>query len=186
MDEIDNIIEPSEKVLWRGKPEYAPFMFGAVISAAILFVVFSIAVILSPASPLFIILVFIFAGLILVLRHMNYNRIHYAITNKRLVFQSGIIGRDFHSLDYDKIQSATANVGLIGVIFKVGNVMMFSGKMQTITTGNHGSRTIPVYDTFAYVKEPYEALKKVQHHLSYRKESMYGGYGHPAGKANRR
>jgi hypothetical protein len=47
------------------------------------------------------------------------------------------------------------------------------------------THTRPVYDTLAYVESPYDLLKKVQQHLSYRKESMYGGYNHPAGKANR-
>ena len=190
MDEIDKVIEPSEKILWKGKPRYAPFMTSAVFGALLILVLFSIFIIASPASPLFIILVFFFAVILVVIQHLRFNVTHYAITNKRVVFQKGIIGRDFVSVDYDKVQNASVNVGLVGVIFKVGNVRLFTGKMSSYSTGGgrHGSRqtvTRPVYDVLAHVDNPYDLLKKVQQHLSYRKESMYGGYGHPAGKANR-
>ena len=58
-------------------------------------------------------------------------RKYYAITNKRVIIQSGIIGRDFKSIDYDRIQNVSANVGLIGMIFKVGNVNIFTGEMES-------------------------------------------------------
>ncbi len=190
MDEIDRVVEPSEKVLWKGGPKYAPYMFSAVIGALILVIFASIFIILSPVSPFFIILVILFGVLGVVVQHLRFNATYYAITNKRLIFQKGIIGRDFDSIDYDKVQNASVRVGLIGVIFKVGDVRMFTGKTASYTTGSgtHGARqsvTRPVYDSFVHIESPYETLKKVQHHLSYRKESMYGGYNHPAGKANR-
>lgn len=173
MDEIDKVVEPHEHVIWKDKPKYAAYMTSPVVVALILLIV---GVIFSFGAGNFLILVgaLLLGVIILVIVHLSFKVTHYAITNKRLIFQKGIIGRDFISVDYDKIQNASVSVGLIGIIFKTGKVKMFTGKMQTIHS-KHGSRTVPIHDTFRHIEKPYEILKEVQKHLAHRKESLYSG-----------
>ncbi|MBI4014819.1 MAG: hypothetical protein HY365_02590, partial [Candidatus Aenigmarchaeota archaeon] len=68
------------------------------------------------------------------------------------------------------MQNVSVDVGILGVIFKVGSVKIFTGEMETVG-GKH-----PIirakYDRFDYVTAPYEVLKKLQTHLSARKEEL--------------
>ena len=101
---------------------------------------------------------------------------HYAVTNKRIILQSGIIGRDFKSIDYDKIQNVSVNKGIVGVIFNVGNLRIFTGEFETISFGKHGrSRTKSKHDILRDISDPYNILKDIQSHLSKRKENLYAG-----------
>ncbi|MFC1775034.1 PH domain-containing protein [Nanoarchaeota archaeon] len=59
-------------------------------------------------------------------RHM-----HYAITNKRVIIQKGVIGRDFEMVDFDKITNAEVDVGFFDQIFG-GN----SGTIKIATAGS--------------------------------------------------
>ncbi len=175
MYEIPNVLEPKEEVLWNSKPKYSAYMLsgiiGSIIAGGLVGVfcgMFSSSVVIGIIAGIVVLAV------VLVIVNMAYNRTHYAITNKRVIFQSGIIGRDFKSIDYDRIQNASVNVGLIGVMFKVGNIHVFTGEMETVNTGKT-SHMRPKYDSFQYVPEPYNVLKVLQQHLSRRKERLYGG-----------
>lgn len=173
MNELWQILESNEKIIWEGKPKYFPFMFSVFLGALILFGILSI-ISYTNKNSLYLLLGIVLAVGSLILGYLRYQRTHYAITNKRLVYQSGIIGRDFKSVDYDKIQNASVNVGVLGVLFKCGDVQAFSGEMTTVSTRN-GSSTRPVHDTFRLVADPYFVLKRVQERLSHRKETLYSG-----------
>ncbi|MBW2969495.1 PH domain-containing protein [Candidatus Woesearchaeota archaeon] len=178
MNEIPRILEPKEKVIWDGKPRYAPYMFFSVLIGIILGVFLGVFAVLGLGSIILGLAVFVLVVVLaFVLGSLAFERTHYAITNKRAVLQSGIIGRDFRSVDYDRIQNASVDVGLLGVIFKVGSVKMFTGEMESFSTGKGQSSLRPKYDTFSYVENPYEVLKLLQQHLSHRKESLYAGKG---------
>ncbi len=172
MNEIPNILEPKEKVVYEGKPEFTPYivstLFASLVAGAMVAVfagIFLKSVLLGIGAGI-VILVF---GI--VLANMAYTRTHYAITNKRAIIQSGIIGRDFKSVDYDRMQNVSVDVGILGVIFKVGTVKIFTGEVETISTGKTSSIQSK-YDKFNYVSSPYEVLKKLQTELSKRKERL--------------
>ena len=173
MNEIPQILEPKEKVIYNGKPEYAPYVTAAIFGILIAVVIIGFFIGTYIKSVLFAIL----AGVIIfilgiIISNMAYTRTHYAVTNKRAIIQSGIIGRDFKSIDYDKIQNVSVNVGILGMIFKVGTIRIFTGEMESVSTGEHSSRIQAKYDTFNYLASPYEVLKKLQTHLSKRKEQL--------------
>ena len=172
MDEIKSLLEPKEKVVWNSQPGYAPYITSAVFGSlmAAVFVSIFIGAFLKSLLLAVIIGIIIFASGIII-SQMAYKRTHYAITNKRAIIQSGIIGRDFKSIDYDRMQNVSVNVGLLGVIFKVGSVRIFTGELETVGSGKN-SRIQAKYDGFNYVKSPYEVLKKLQTHLSKRKEKL--------------
>ncbi|VVB81774.1 Bacterial PH domain protein [uncultured archaeon] len=172
MNEIPNILEPKEKVVYDGKPEFAPYItstiFGSIVAGAVIGIVIGAllkSVIVGSAAGIVILVLGI------VLANMSYTRTHYAITNKRAIIQSGIIGRDFKSVDYDRMQNVSVDVGILGVIFKVGTIKIFTGEIETINTGKTSSMQSK-YDKFHYVSSPYEVLKKLQTELSKRKEAL--------------
>src|SRR3989344_6090108 len=79
----------------------------------------------------------------LVVANLSYNRTYYALTNKRAIVQSGIIGRDFRSIDYDQIKNASINVGLIDMLFKVGSLRIFTGEIVMQTSSKGGNLMAP-------------------------------------------
>lgn len=171
MNEIPKILEPKEKVIYDGKPEFAPYITAAIfgILVAVIFIGIFIGAYLKSIIWAIVVGVITFI-LGIILSNMAYTRTHYAITNKRAIIQSGIIGRDFKSIDYDKIQNVSVDVGILGVVFKVGSVKIFTGEMETV--GGKHSRIQAKYDRFNYVASPYEVLKKIQTYLSVRKEEL--------------
>ena len=171
MNEIPQILEQREKVIYEDKPRYAPYIISAVFGTLI--AVLFISIFVGTFFKSFLLAVV--AGVILfilgiILSNMAYTRTHYAITNKRAIIQSGIIGRDFKSIDYDRMQNVSVEVGILGVIFKVGSVKIFTGEMGAAGGQNQGIQSR--YDIFRYVSLPYEVLKKLQTHLSVRKEEL--------------
>lgn len=62
----------------------------------------------------------------IVKRVASYKNIEYALTNKRVIIRSGIIGIDFKTLYYSEIQSVNVKVGLFDRLFKVGDIYITS------------------------------------------------------------
>lgn len=171
MNEIPQILEPKEKVVYNNAPEYKPYMVGSVFTSIII----SLVIGLFIGLYFKLILVALIVGVIviilgIIISNMAYSRTYYAITNKRVIIQSGIIGRDFKSIDFDRMQNVSVNVGLLGVIFKVGTIRIFTGELES--TGGKNPQMKPKYDTFDYIQSPYEVLKELQTHLSKRKEEL--------------
>jgi len=104
----------------------------------------------------------------------------YAITEKRVIIKSGIIGTDFKSINFDQIKEALVDVGLIGKIFKVGSIKIDTGKTNTYSTGGGKNsrgqvKTKTMYSVLKHIDHPYETYKLIQGHLQERKESLYSG-----------
>lgn len=172
MNEIPRILEPNEKVVYDGKPEFTPYIVSTLLASlaagATLGVLAGVFIRSITAGFVIGILILVLG---IILANMSYTRTHYAITNKRAIMQSGIIGRDFKSVDYDRMQNVSVDVGLLGVIFKVGTVKIFTGEVETASSGKM-SYIRSKYDQFEYVASPYEVLKKLQTELSKRKEKL--------------
>ena len=176
MNEIANILVPGEKVIWEERPNYQSYLLSSIFGSILFSVLFVGLITLAffkdwPMVMISIIIAFVGS---IIFSLISYSRIHYALTNKRAIIQSGIIGRDFRSLEYDKINNATASVGLVGVIFKTGNIIMSSGELELTGSGNSSS-VQSRKDMFGNVPSPYEVLRILQQHLSVRKETLYGG-----------
>ncbi len=124
----------------------------------------------------FIVLV---AGFIFVLIRCIYlYKIAYAITNKRIIIRSGIIGADLNSITFQQIKSSNVNVGLIGKIFSTGTINIDTGKVETVTHGtgtNKTSETRTAYDRLLDIDTPYEVYKNIQSVSASRQESLYSG-----------
>lgn len=95
-------------MIYDGKPEFAPYITGAVIGNLIASVFFGFIIGKFLGSTLLAVVGGVIILIILtILSIMAYTRTHYAITDKRAIVQSGIIGRDFKSIDYDKMQNSS-------------------------------------------------------------------------------
>lgn len=167
--DIPKILEKNEKIVYEGKPNYKAYMLTAIVGILIaIFVIgifaFSYSIILGIVVSIAIFVLGIIGT------SMAYARTHYAITNKRVIIQTGIIGRDFRSIPFDMIKNASVNVGVLGVIFKVGDVQIFTGEIESHEIGGFGGRYStairPKYDKFSNVASPYEVLKILQEQMS--------------------
>ncbi len=187
--EIKATLEKTENIIWEGKQDLASAMisgiFGLVILAAIAsFFYFlsslggtcSVNGITRPAEECAGFLKYFVYGLFALAvfspigTYLRYKVTHYAITNKRIILKSGLIGADMRAVYYDQIKSAFVKVGLVGKIFGTGSILIDTGR---ITHSKKGSKT--VYDRFSNIKEPYAVYKHLQKHLSHRKEGLHSG-----------
>jgi uncharacterized membrane protein YdbT with pleckstrin-like domain len=137
---------------------------------ALLFVGFFIKtsktlIVISPIS------IFILIGLILFLgvpiyNLLNYTNIYYAITNKRVLFQSGVIGRDFKIVDFDQITNAQVNVGILDKLFGDDSGSILVSSAGTFVTTRQGQVARPY--TLRNIENPYDVFKffkKVSHDI---------------------
>lgn len=182
MRELDKVLDENEKVFWEGKPKFWPFLLGGSIFTMIFglfwmlflipFVGFAIFDIISGSHilgfgifllPHFWIGFFLVFG-IPIYQILVYKHVYYAITNKRVLFQKGLIGRDFEIVDFDQITNAEVNVGLFDKLFG-GN----SGSILISTAGSaaHERRDLVLKPyTLRNIKNPYNVFKffkKVSH-----------------------
>ncbi len=182
MKEIDKILDKNEKVFWEGKPKFWPFILGGSIVTIIfglfwmLFLIpfiilavfdiifgshiFGFGILLLPHFWIGIVLVF---G-IPIYQILVYKHVYYAITNKRILLQKGLIGRDFEIVDFDQITNSEVNVGLLDKMFGGNSGSILISTAGSITYGRHGPIQKPY--TIRNVENPYDVFKffkKVSH-----------------------
>ncbi len=168
--EIEKVLSSNEKVIWEGKPQKTPYIISnlGVLFFTYVFLAFATADTSSstPTSPIFFIfglILFIVASIFMIL---SYNKIYYAITDKRVILQKGLIGRDFESVDFDKINSITVNVGILDKLFgnNSGTILLDSGKLISTKDVNGRFSTKTDFHKLQYIDDAYavyEKLKKV-------------------------
>ena len=95
---------------------------------------------------------------------LAYRHTYYAITNKRVLLQTGVIGRDFQIVDFDKITNAEVNVGIFDKLFSRNSGSILISSAGTFTYGKHGPIARPY--TLSNIPNPYDVFKffkKVSH-----------------------
>ncbi|MBI1936387.1 PH domain-containing protein [Candidatus Woesearchaeota archaeon] len=92
---------------------------------------------------------------------MQYRLLAYAITNHRAIIQSGIIGADYKSIDYDKIQEIKVDVDLLGKIFNTGNIDFKTAGVNVVQT-KYGQTVAPGGNVMGCIENPYELAKKIK------------------------
>lgn len=174
MQEFDKILDRREKVLWTGKPRFWPFFLSITPSAVfgLFFFLIGLLVIadgLSAGNPWFILIPHFWIGVFMVFgapiyRLLVFNHTHYAITDKRILFQGGVVGRDFEMLDFDQITNADVTVGVLDKIFGGGSGSISLASAGTFTYTRRGAILRPY--TIRNIPNPYEVFKffkKVSH-----------------------
>ena len=170
--EIQKVLSSNEKIIWEGKPQKTPYIILNLGYTFFMFVVLSTITRdsstgqydeVSPVSLLIGFTLFIIAFIVMIL---NYNKIYYAITDKRLILQKGLIGRDFESIDFDKINSIAVNVGILDKLFgkNSGTILLDSGKLTTTKDIDGKYSTKTDFHKLQFIDDAYnvyEKLKKV-------------------------
>jgi hypothetical protein len=173
MNELAQVLDDREKVLWEGKPVFWPFLFGKVFSLGTVFLFFyALGVFLSSSTSegfgglVLLFLILLAWGGLFFYQVIAYHFTYYAITNKRAILQGGIIGRDYRFVEFDQITNAEVNVNLFDKLFGgsrgAGSILISTA--GTFTSGKHG--IIPTPYSLAHIPHPYEVFKffkKVSH-----------------------
>lgn len=166
MEEYTQILNDNEKVLWKGKPQFAPFLAKSfiVVPFGLFFLGFSIfwTINASAVPGIFSLfgIPFILAGLSVVFSPLYsllvYRNVYYVITDKRVILQGGVIGRDFEIIDFDKIQSSNVNVGLSDKLVgqNSGSISIDAGR---IISRKNGSESNPY--KLNSISNPYKAFE---------------------------
>lgn len=175
MNEFDKILEKKEKVFWKGRPNFWPFFlsgFAMVIFGLFFLIIGGFFAFQGIASGnyLFIFLPHFWVGVVFVFgvpiyKALVYKRTYYAITNRRVIIQKGLIGRDFEMVDFDQITNAEVNVGVLDVLFGKRSGSILISTAGTFTYTRRGESVQKPY-TLSHIDNPYEVFKffkKVSH-----------------------
>ena len=175
MRELQKVLDENEKVLWEGRPQFLPFLmdsrsiavglFGIVWTAFLIFVALSN----QKMGYWIFILPHFWIGLAMIFGYPLYNlfvfdSMHYAITDKRVLIQKGIIGRDFQSVDFDNITNMEVSVGLFDKLFSrsSGSIWIYTAGTFVRTKGG----LAPYPYMLRAIRKPYDTfnlLKKASH-----------------------
>jgi uncharacterized membrane protein YdbT with pleckstrin-like domain len=174
MRELDKVLDKNEKVHWEGKPRFWPFFLGGFVGAifGIFFLVIGgVFVVAGVASGnyWFLLLPHFWIGVAFVFglpiyTALVHKHIYYAITNKRVLFQKGLIGRDFEMVDFDQITNAEVNVGVLDKLFGHGSGSILISTAGSLTYSRNGQVQKPY--VMSNIDHPYEVFKffkKVSH-----------------------
>lgn len=167
MKEFDKVLDVNEKVLWEGKPQFFPYFLSVIpiMLFGFVFMVFAgFAVFPSIEAGNFwaILIPHFWIGLVIffctpIYRALVYKYLYYIITDKRVIFQGGLIGRDFKMVDYSQITNAEVNVGLLDKLFGKDSGSILISSAGTFVQGKNGPVSKPY--AMANVDNPYEVFK---------------------------
>lgn len=179
MKELEKVLNQDEKIFWEGAPSFWPFIFGGSIVTTcfglmwmaflIPFIgmsmfdvffgshIFGFAIFLMPHFWIGLALVF---G-IPIYQYLVFKYTYYAITDKRVIIQTGLIGRDFEIIDFDQVTNAEVNVGIFDKMFGGGN----TGSILLSTAGSiaytkQGAVQKP--STLRSILNPYDVFKFIK------------------------
>lgn len=192
---IDNILESKEQKRWEGKINRKVMVTGLVIG---LIIIMGLSAFFftketinytsngqsKTISGFFIGSIILGLGLLIILLNFFSNFVvEYAITNKRVIIKSGLIGTDYKSIYFEQMTGVVIDVGLIGKIFGTGNLKIDTGKTETYSNGGTNIRgfqhqrikTRTMFDVLKNIDNPYEIHKIIQPAITGRRESLYSG-----------
>lgn len=184
MRELNKVLDQNEKVFWEGRPKFWPyfltglistFLFGLVLIIFLLpfvagdFIANGDALNVSWIWKLFLIPFFFFGLWLLavspIYKLFLYKHLYYTITDKRVIIQKGVIGRDFEYIDFDQITNAEVKVDFWDKVLKQNSGSIFISSAGSFTVSSRGQQVaIPYF--ISNVENPYNVfkfLKKVTH-----------------------
>lgn len=165
MIDINSVLDSNEQVLWRGVPSHWPFVlssfaltFFGIAWTGLVFIFYFL-----PQSLVILYLPHFWIGILLIIGGPLYSLLvwrytQYAITTKRVILESGVIGRDFRTVDFDQLANVEVNVGLVDRLFGTGSILMYTagGAWAQPYSRRGGSVTAP---SFSHIKNPYNVFK---------------------------
>jgi uncharacterized membrane protein YdbT with pleckstrin-like domain len=170
MREIEKILEENEKIIWEGKPRFGPFVLGAFVLTPFGAISMPFAASAGVVGVLMMFLGLIvsnwqafFIGILLAVGFFTftwpiYRRVHYAMSNKRVIIQTGIIGSDFKTISCNKISNIKVNAGFWDKKFNTGNVLIYAPSGEWKSKYNKKD-TVVFPLSFYHISNPYVVFK---------------------------
>lgn len=161
---LQDILFDGENVLWQGTPDKFCYIWrkvGKLLPVAIIWLLFdgffigtTLATGAAKEIGWFLVIFFAFhllpvwkvIGSLLKAR-LEYKNIVYAVTDKRVIIRTGLVGLDFENINYTDISNVRADVSVIERFRNVGSVFI------TTASGN--------VICLAAVQEPYQLYRKI-------------------------
>lgn len=159
------ILDNDETVLWAEKPHFFGYLLTYLIGVipivlGAFFAIFSVALKHDKNSiPLFelnlyytkyIVIFLIVVGSFI---YWGYSNVIYALTSKRVIISTGMMGIDFSSIDYSKVTDLSLSVGPVDKILGTGSIYIYTASSD---------------ESFSAIATPYSVYKKIKK-LTYRK-----------------
>jgi hypothetical protein len=165
-------IYEGEKVIWDWVVNRTVLVFFAVLYTAlirllyngVLWLVISTDQTAIDSVHFFVWLFFVLIGLSLAIHFLWLFLKRFVITDKRVLVISWIIWVDVTALVYSQIKNASLEVWLVGMLFRVWDIVIDSWKIYSRRIGKRMS-TETKYDTFHYVSSPKEVYAYIQQEL---------------------
>ena len=167
---IEKMLDEKERIVWEGKPDRITYIIGhpvfyifaifwALIDASILSSMFN-----QGNPPLYMIIVFT-AHLTPVwialggpvYRAINWKFVQYVMTDKRIYFLSGIIGRDVKVVDFAAVSEPSVNVGLIEKLRDCGSI-----HLKPYTEYSQQKGRTPNMGVLRHIASPYDVYKQIK------------------------
>lgn len=178
MRELDKVLNQNEKVLWEGGPKFWPFFFGRSLFltiAGIFWVIILLVFFVNSWSDAgeFRYLIFVtphfWIGLLLlfgptIYAALVFKHTYYAITDKRVIIQKGLIGRDFENIDLDQVTSAEVDVGVFDKLFgnTTGSILLGTA-VSSMEAARNTMQNSKVMNNVTNPYEVFKFFKKVSH-----------------------
>ena len=187
---LNSMIEKDEKILWSGRGDLMSTIMHTIGFIAIFVAIGSLLYfvfgnleggtcrIMGKIRPVeecnamarnISLIFFGIAALIPILTYFGFKATEYAISDKRFILKSGMIGADLRSVYYNEIRSVYVVVGLVGKIFGTGTIKIDTGRTKSHKKNN---RSVTHYDKISNIKNPYEVYKILQNNISESKENI--------------
>lgn len=160
---ISQVLEPTEKIIWKGNISRTLIGFQIFISIAILTL---LAIFFRPLtrSSLFVLVA-------LNALYFAYQLIQsFILTDRRLLIKTGLIGADFRSIYFTEVRSADVRVDLVDKIFNIGTISINIG---LIVSNNKSASTTQI--VLPHLENPYFVYQKFQETLNSHQERLYSG-----------
>ncbi len=174
---IEQMIDSNERVMWRGKPGRLLYTIGnvAIYPFALLWLAFDLIFIRGffsfdefsgmGGAPRFLPFFFVIhlipvwiAVLGPVYRFFAWTRVEYVITTRRIYLQSGLIGRDYKSVELYEVQNLSVNVGVLERMQNRGTIRL----IPDVTTGHGDNQQTRMGDRLKHIEKPYEVFNLIK------------------------
>ncbi len=172
---IRDMFDPGENLVWEGKPDKTAYVVGPVFIYVIAGIMLLVALILfgimtsfslegeARTACLFIMFIALVPALVMgavlpLWRYVNWNYINYAITDRRIYIEKGILGREIVIRDFTDIIDPEVSVDFIDKIRNCGSVHL---TRRYYIAGN-GRKMYVMAPALLHIPDPYGVFDMVK------------------------
>ena len=169
-----SILMDGENVLWDGKPNKKSFVWQKIMNGAMVALIwggfdfFMLSFILKMGEIDKGVMIFLIAffGIHLipvwmwlanvVTANKIWKNMYYIVTDRRIIFQFGLIAEEYNSLYYKDITNVSLKIGVFDKIFNTGDIILANAN------ANANNTTISRNSSIIDIENPREIYKKIQ------------------------